>query len=207
MIAGEAGKATVSGDALAMVPRRQGHFQLESGHHGNFWLDLDTLFLHPGALAPQVSALAKALATYGLQAVCGPLVGGAFVAQMVAAELDLSFCYAERLVYPGADGMNRIDYRLPAALGAAVAGKRVAVIDDAINAGSAVGGTLAALRSAGAIPIAVAALLDLADFRADPPTFDGLPLVALGSLPARLWMPEDCPLCGAGIPLDPVASD
>ena len=189
-------------DLLTLVPRRQGHFLLESGHHGDLWLDLDALFLHPSALAPHVSALAAALVKRKVDAVCGPLTGGAFAAHMVAADLDCGFCYTERVVQPGVEGTKSVEYRLPTAVRPAVAGKRVAVIDDAINAGSAVRGTLAALRSAGAVPVAIAALLDLAPDRVDPPAFDGLPLVALSSLTARLWTQAECPLCSAQVPLE-----
>lgn len=50
----------------------------------------------------------------------------------------------------------------------------------------------------------VAALLDLDESRASLATFDGLPLVSLATLPARLWAPAECPLCAAGISLESV---
>ena len=81
---------------------RRGHFVLESGHHGNLWLDLDSLFLRPARLPPFARDLAQRLSGHGVEAVVGPLVGGAFVAEMVAAELDLRFAFAERRVEPKA---------------------------------------------------------------------------------------------------------
>ena len=41
-------------ELLALLPRRQGHFRLESGHHGDLWLDLDPLFLRPRPACGQV---------------------------------------------------------------------------------------------------------------------------------------------------------
>jgi orotate phosphoribosyltransferase len=38
-----------------------------------------------------LSPLAGRLAGHGVEMVCGPLTGGAFVAQLLAAELDVEF--------------------------------------------------------------------------------------------------------------------
>ena len=37
-------------ELLSLIAARQGHFRLESGHHGSLWLDLDPLFVRPGRL-------------------------------------------------------------------------------------------------------------------------------------------------------------
>ncbi|MBA3274944.1 MAG: orotate phosphoribosyltransferase [Chloroflexia bacterium] len=191
---------------LGLTPSREGHFLLESGHHGNLWLDLDALFLRPRSVAPFTSALADRLVDHEVQMVCGPLTGGAFVAQMVAVEMDLMFCFTERAINASAEGLDPVEYGLPDGFRAPIAGTRVAVIDDAINAGSAVRGTLRTLRAAGAVPVMVAALLDLGESRGNPPLFDGLPLFSVATLPARLWTPAECPLCAARIPLDSVGT-
>src|SRR5690606_11746167 len=78
------------------TPVQRGHFLLESGLHTNLWLDLDEWFLNPAALNPQLDALAELLRPHDITAVCGPLVGGAFVAQSIAARLSLRFYYTER---------------------------------------------------------------------------------------------------------------
>jgi orotate phosphoribosyltransferase len=170
------------------VPARRGHFAYESGHHGELWLDLDTLFVRPRRLQPYVAELAGQLARHGLEVVCGPLIGGGFVAQAVAAELDVDFCYSARI------GGS---YEVPAAFGPVVAGRSVAVVDDAINAGSAVAGTAAAVRGLGGHPSVIGALLLLGS------TLDlGVPVEHLAALPSALWTVTDCPLCRAGAPLD-----
>ena len=87
-------------DLIGILDAREGHFLFESGHHGNLWLDLDHLFLRPRRVARFAAALAGRLAGHDIEVVCGPLIGGAFVAQMVAAELDLEFCFTERYARP-----------------------------------------------------------------------------------------------------------
>jgi hypothetical protein len=113
---------------LGLLAVRPGHFILESGHHGNLWLDLDSLFLRPVRWMPFARELARRLSAQRVEAVVGPLVGGAFVAQVVAAELDLQFAFAER--HADANGAT---YRIPDALHESLHGRSVAIVDDAIH--------------------------------------------------------------------------
>lgn len=194
-------------DLIRLAAPREGHFVLESGHHGDLWLDLDSLFRRPRALAPFVGALAERLAAHRIEVVCGPLVGGALLAQMVAMELGLALWCSEPVARDMGGDLFPVRYGLPPGIRQGIAGERVAIVDDAINAGSAVGGTLAALRLAGSTPVVIGTLLDLDGDRAQPPTFNGLPLVALATMPTRRWTPDACPLCATGIPLERPASD
>jgi len=175
---------------LELLPVRRGHFLLASGHHGNLWLDLDTLFLRPRELMPFVHELAGRLDRHDIEAIVGPLIGGAFVAQAVAAELGTAFAFAED-----------VTYRIPEAFHRPLAGKRVAIVDDAINAGSAIRATHAALQSLGAQPVAIGALLVLGSTALAFLDANNLPLERIAALPNQLWKPADCPLCAAGRPL------
>jgi orotate phosphoribosyltransferase len=181
---------------------RSGHFRFESGHHGDLWLDLELLCARPEPVRRFAVALARRLAPLRAEVVCGPLVEGAFVALLVAEELRLEFAYTEPFARSTGDGLFPVGYRLPGALRARVAGRRVAVANDVINAGSAVLGTLADLRACGAIPVAIGALCVLGDAAARFAAEQGLPLSTLAALGNELWTPADCPLCARGVPLD-----
>src|SRR3954467_5079246 len=135
---------------LEHVAARSGHFLLESGHHGDLWLDLESLCLDPARVQPFASELAKRLAPFGVEAVCGPLVEGAFVALMVASELRSEFYYAERLESTSGDGGCSATYRIPTAIRGRLQGKRVAIVNDVINAGAAVRGAYSDLNRCGA---------------------------------------------------------
>lgn len=197
----EAG-GSIPDQLIRLMAAREGHFLLESGHHGNLWLDLDRLSARPRRTARFATALAGRLAEHDIEVACGPLTGGAFVAHLVAARLDIAFCYTERFEVPPGDGLYPVGYRLPSSFRAAVRGRRVAVVDDAINAGSAVKGSLLALRECGAIPVAAGALLALGSSGGRQAVLDGLPLVTLASLPSNVWIPAACPLCASRVPLD-----
>lgn len=177
---------------------RRGHFRLESGHHTDIWLELELLYVEPERVRPLAVELAGRLPSADV--VCGPLVEGAFVALTVAAELGLEFAYAERIA-SGRGGLFPIEYRLPGALRERVRGRRVAVVNDVVAAGSAVRGTLADLRACGAEPVALGALLVLGDAAGHLTAEHGVPLVSLESQEHAEWEPDACPLCEAGIPL------
>jgi orotate phosphoribosyltransferase len=193
------------GEVRALLRARRGHYQLESGHHGALWLDLELLCLRPAAVEPLAAALAARLAPHDVQAVCGPLVEGAFVALMVARALDVPFTYSDRVVDPAATGLFPVRYVVPPALRPQLAGRRVAIVNDVINAGSAVRGTLADLAACGAETAAIATLAVMGDSAFTLAHAAGAPLEALATLPGELWDPRTCPLCAAGAPLDGAA--
>lgn len=185
---------------LDLLSARRGHFRLESGHHGNLWLDLDSLFLKPKLLEPFTAELARRLSVHRIDAVVGPLVGGAFVAQSVAAALDIRFGFSERTQTP-----NGVTYRIPDAFHRHLDGKAVAIVDDAINAGSATRATFASLKSLGARPVAVGALLVLGNAASSFFEENNLFVEKIAFLANELWTPADCPLCRAQVPLETTA--
>lgn len=187
-------------ELIQALTARRGHFRLESGHHGDLWLDLDAFLLRPATVRPFAVELARRLAAHGIDAVCGPLTGGAFVAQTVAAELGIAFLHAERIA-TGRAGLFPVDYRLPEPLRRHAAGARVAVVDDAVNAGSALRATVADLEACGAEVVALGALLTLGGAAWSDAAGRFLPLERIGHLESGLWAPDGCPLCAAGMGL------
>lgn len=191
---------------LKLVSARRGHFRLESGHHSGLWLDLDPLFANPQKITPFVDAFTTLLRRYQVDAVCGPLLGGAFLAQLVAHALGVEFCFTERVMPAQSGGLYRAGYRLPPAFAARLAGKRVAIVDDVMSAGSALRGTYAELRKHAALPVVGGALLVLGSTGADFFTQREVPVEAVACDEYQLWLPVECPLCKAGLPLEDVAT-
>ncbi|MDQ3427015.1 MAG: orotate phosphoribosyltransferase [Gemmatimonadota bacterium] len=187
---------------LELVQGRRGHFRLESGHHSELWLDLDGLFAAPPLVEPFVSRLIEALRSYNLGAVCGPLLGGAFLAQLLARKLATEFYFTERVEQTPVGGLYGARYRLPPALSQSARGKRIAMVDDVMSAGSALRGTYAELQEHGAVPVVAGALLVLGDAGAGFFARQGLPVEAVARQGYSLWQPAECPLCARGVPLD-----
>src|ERR1043165_4508663 len=134
-------------ELLSLLTARTGHFRYESGHHGDLWLPVPRLYWRPRPLRPFAVELARRLAPHGIEAVCGPLIEGALLAQMVAEELDVEFSFAEQFTRSRGDGLDPLGYRIPDPFRPGLRSQRTAIVDDVINAGSAVRGALADLRA------------------------------------------------------------
>jgi orotate phosphoribosyltransferase len=191
---------------LSLVHGRKGHFQLESGHHGDVWFQLETLCLHPGEIRALAARLAARLEPYKVDVVCGPLVEGAFVGLLVSLELGCDFAYAVRFMDTLREGLYPVEYRLPSAQHAAVRGKRVAIVNDVISAGSAVRGTFFDLREIGAQVVAIGSLVVLGDAIGKFALEHRVALELLERLANNLWIPSECPLCAAGMRLENVGT-
>lgn len=194
-------------DVLRLLPGRDGHFRLESGHHGERWLDLESLCFNVFAVQEMAVRLCTKLAKHEMDAVCGPLVEGAFVGLMVAEELVLPFTYSAPYRAGGADQLFPMKYRIPGPLRAKLKGRRVAVVNDVVGAGSAVAATLDDLRACGARPVVIGSLAVAGDSAARLASENDIPLETLAVLPSRIWAPAECPLCARGVPLSDPASD
>jgi orotate phosphoribosyltransferase len=179
----------------ALANPQEGHFDLATGYHGDLWLDLDALFLRPALLRPHVRRLAEQLGAHGIDAVCGPLEGGAFLAQAVADVLGTAFLPAYR------DPENPpAGYCLAPATGA-ISGWRVAVTDDAINAGTAVRACAAELRGRAAEVVAVGALLALEPAALAVGAELSVPFYPVDAMTSQVWPAGECPLCASGTPV------
>jgi orotate phosphoribosyltransferase len=190
---------------LKLVRGRRGHFRLESGHHGTLWLELDALFAATEQVKPFVETLVELIRPYRVAAVCGPMLGGAFLAQLVAHALGVEFWFTVRVAPATHEGMYQIIYRLPVTFTTRVAGKPVAIIDDVMSAGSALRGTYAELRLHGAVPLVAGALLVLGSTGAQFFAQQGVAVEAVIREPYTMWLPADCPLCAEGQPLEDAA--
>ena len=187
---------------MGALPERRGHFRLESGLHTDCWLTLDALFVDPRGIAAGIEALADRLRRHRVTAVCGPLLGGAFLAQALALRLDLRFFYSEQPGGSAPDGLYRARYRLPPAQARLARSERFALVDDAISAGSSVRATAGALADTGATVVVVGTLLLLGDVAARHFEAAGITIEALQRRELALWTPGECPLCARALPLE-----
>jgi len=203
---------------LDLARARRGHFKMESGLHCGLWFDLDMAFVDQAALDPFVTRLAQSLRRYDVEAVCGPLTGGAFLAQLVARLLGSEFYFTapqqairpsfHRAIRPsghqasGSSGDQAIAYALPAGTTHRLLGKRLALVDDVMSAGSSLRATMTAVERHGAIPIVVGTLAVLGATGESFFKERGLRLETTGRAPFDTWRQPECPLCAAGVPLE-----
>jgi orotate phosphoribosyltransferase len=110
--------------------------------------------------------------------------------------MGAAFVFAERRLVDG-----RADYCIPSGRRARLAGRRVVLADDAVNAGSALLATLADARRCGAELAGFASLISLGDAAARIAAKHRVPFAHLIALERSLWPAQVCPLCAAGVPL------
>lgn len=185
----------------ALADPQPGHFDLGTGYHGDLWLDLDALFLRPALLRPHIRWLAEQLGAHRIDAVCGPLEGGAFLAQAVADMLEAAFLPAYR-----DSGKRFASYHLAKVTGG-ISGWRVAITDDAVNAGTAVRACAAELRGEAAEPVAVGALLALGSAASAVTRELSVPFYPVETMSSQAWPATECPLCAGGTPVTRSSSE
>ena len=148
---------------------------------------MERLCLQPRRAQAVSVGLTAPLSELQLGAVCGPLVEGAFVALMLALQLDVQFTYSEKFGHPAAEGLFPAGYRVPASLREGLRGKRVAIVDDVINAGPRSGEHFADLEECGANIVAISTLLALGSVAAKFAASKNVPLYNVATLPSNLW--------------------
>jgi len=191
----------MSADLLALLPGRRGHFRMESGYHSESWYNLDSLFDDRTRLQPFAAELAHQLAPFSPEIVCGPQTGGAQLAAMIAVEIGCAALGTERHEPAGASGLFSVQYRVPQQQRSGLRARRVAIVDDAISAGSAVKGTYRDLIECGAQPIVCGALIIFGGAAAAFAAEKNLALRSVTQTGFALYPPGACPLCTAGVPL------
>lgn len=148
-----------------------------------------------------IRKLSSRLARHDINAVCGPMTGGAFAALLVAEELRVAFYYSEQVAPGTGDELLSVRYRVPESLREGLKGKRVAVVNDVTSAGSAVRGTVADLEACDAQVVAIGSLMVLGSAINSYATGMGIALETLATANQNLWAPKACPLCESGVPV------
>ena len=94
------------------------------------------------------------------------------------------------------------EYQIPIEIWRRMQGRRIAIVDDVISAGSSARATAAAATAAGATVSVVGTLLVLGTIALDHFAGLAIPVESLARRDFALWEPSACPLCAAGTPLE-----
>jgi orotate phosphoribosyltransferase len=178
---------------------------MESGYHSALWFNLDGLFDTGSRIDPFVDQLATQLKTFDVEVVCGPATGGATLAELIARRLGCAFAFTQ-LASADPSGLFKARYVLPPEFADGVRGKRVALVDDVMSAGSSLRATLAAMEASGARTVVIGALHVLGGAGVDFFLQRGLTVETVGRDDYEMWRPDRCPLCAAGAPLEHVGA-
>ena len=171
----------------------RGHFRLTSGLHSPEYLQCALVLQHPAIAERLGRELAARIRTAipGLEptVVVSPALGGILIGHEVARALGTRFLFTER------DPQSGMSLRRGFSLGE---DEVAVVIEDVVTTGGSSREVVDLLRARGVDVAAAGSIIDRSGGRVDI----GVQRVALATLQAITYAPEDCPLCRDGMPVE-----
>jgi len=165
----------------------EGHFLLTSGLHSPVYWEKFRVLQYPHYTEKLCRLIAEHFKKDNVQVVAGPTTGGIILAFEVAKQLGVKGIFAEK------EGETRVFRR-----GFTVnPGDHVLIVDDILTTGSSITEVMKAVKKLGGIIVGVGVLVD----RNEQKREFGVPLFSCLQSATIAYLPAECPLCAAGIPL------
>jgi orotate phosphoribosyltransferase len=165
----------------------KGHFRLSSGLHSSEYLQSALVLQHPIFAERLGRDLAETMPKG--QVVVSPALGGLIIGHEVARAMGARFQFTER------DAAGKMTLRRGFFLRP---GDTAVVVEDVVTTGGSTREVMEVLRASGVQVLGVGSIIDRSGGRVDL----GVPRVALATLDAVSWTPEECPLCKQGLPVE-----
>jgi len=165
----------------------KGHFRLSSGLHSGEYLQSALVLQHPDLAEKLGRELAQTMPKG--QVVVSPALGGLIIGHEVARAMGARFLFTER------DPSGKTTLRRGFVL---APGETAVVVEDVVTTGGSTREVMELLRAGGVQVLGVGSIIDRSGGRVDL----GVPRVALATLDAVSWVPEECPLCQQGLPVE-----
>jgi orotate phosphoribosyltransferase len=170
----------------------RGHFRLTSGLHSPEYLQCALVLQHPAFAERLGLDLARQVRTIihdaRVDVVASPAIGGLIIGHEAARALGARFVFAER------DAQGKMALRRGFTV---EPGASAVVIEDVVTTGGSTREVVDLVASEGARVLAAGSIIDRSGGRAGV----GVPRVALATLQAVTFPPDDCPLCRQGSPV------
>lgn len=166
----------------------EGHFVYSSGRHGKAYFQCARVSQYPEYNELLCAELASRFRDKEIDVVLGPAVGGIIISYEMARQLKARSVFAERV-----DGKMTLRRGLDIE-----EGEKVLLVEDVVTTGGTVKEMMPLVQEHGGEIVGVAAFVNRNPQRVK---FD-YPLETLLSLMVVDYLPEECPLCQEGIPLD-----
>jgi len=170
----------------------KGHFRLTSGLHSSEYLQSALVLQHPDLAERLGRELAQGMPkdqASKAQIVVSPALGGLIIGHEVARAMGARFLFTER------DPAGKMTLRRGFSLSP---GETAVVIEDVVTTGGSTREVIELLLASGVRVLGVGSIIDRSAGRVDL----GVPRVALATLDAVSWTPEECPLCKQGLPVE-----
>jgi orotate phosphoribosyltransferase len=165
-----------------------GHFRLSSGAHSDSYFQCARALELPARAERLGAGIASLFEADAIDAVAAPALGGLVIGHEVARALRVRFVFAER-------EEKRFAFRRGFAVSQ---GERLLLVEDVLTTGGSVMELRDLAKRQGAVAVGIGAIVDRSggSFRPD------LSVRTLVSLDVPLYLPDSCPLCARGVPVE-----
>ena len=178
---------------------RAGHFVFTSGLHADMYVNKDALYPYTTETSRLCREMAGRFRDKNIEAVSGPAIGAAILAQWVA--YHLSEMTGHEVYAAGAEKDGAGGFVLRRGYDKIVEGKNVLVVEDLTTTGGSIKKAIGAVRAAGGNVVGAIALCNRGDVTKEmignPPIFDQLVKLHL-----EQWPESECELCQGNIPVN-----
>ncbi len=113
-----------------------GHFVYNSGRHGAVYINKAAIFNYPNFVLSVASEIAQNFSESDVEAVVGPAIGGAILAQWVAFEISKKFKRDIFAIFAEKDDQN--SFVIKRGQDALISGKKILVVDNVLTTGGSV---------------------------------------------------------------------
>jgi orotate phosphoribosyltransferase len=176
----------------------QGHFQLTSGKHSEWYFEKIRLIENPRMLEKIIDLLVEKILEdkTDFDYVVSPAYGAIAIGFMAALKMGKKFAFSQRVE-------EKMGFR--AGWAGLDPGARAVIVEDILTTGGSIQEVVDSLKQRS---IAVVGIYVLVDRTAGSVLVEGRPVGSLLALKVEAFEPSDCPFCKAGRPLiKPGASD
>ncbi len=166
----------------------KGHFLLSSGLHSDKYIQCAKLLQNVSYAQTVGKLLSDKIRKFDVDCVVSPALGGVVIGYEVARNLGVDFLFTER----NAEGkmVFRRGFNPSAFL-------KIAIVEDVVTTGKSTKEVLNLLRNANVHAVVTSAIVS----RQKREDIDKVPFVSLETIELKAYLPEDCPLCQAGLEL------
>lgn len=168
---------------------QKGHFQLTSGVHSDTYIQCAQVMQYPEFMYNLCSELGKKFRGDDIDVIVGPAVGAIIMAHVMARLLGpwVRAIFTER-------ENGKMTLRRSFII---KEGERVLVVEDVTTTGSSVREVIEIVKSRKGQVVGVGSLIDRSGGKID----FGVKTEKLLTLDIKSYLPEECPLCKAGVPI------
>ena len=165
-----------------------GHFLLTSGIHSDGYIQCARILQYPSYAREVIELIARKVKDLDMEIIVGPALGGIIAAYELGRQLNKRAMFAERK--NGVMQLRRGFVVKP--------GEKVLITEDVVTAGTSTGEVKRLVEERGAVVIGVACIVD----RRSPGYSLDIPMYSALKMSINTYLPEECPLCKIGEPLE-----